>query len=571
MKVNNAPQRFYAPLARPKIGLADERKFGVYRSPLPELRRRLSVRRRTARLFHLIGNLLFSQHLTEQDLSPTPRGVPSDSPSRALAGRRSAVMGILAIGLPAYLILALIVPPFDDEFYYWCWSRDLQFSYFDHPGMVAWTIRLATSVFGHSIFAIRIPAVISCLTVLGVVAWLSRPRTLIAYIFLSPVPMFANMMITPDVPLLMFWALYLLWLVHVNEQLSAGARPPLWMWALGGVVLGCGMLGKYTMGLAAVCGSASFLFAGPWRRWLPGYLLHAAISAATASPILIYNIQHDFAPLRFQWAHLMTSEESGFIPFIEFVGVELLLFGSLPFVVLVWGLRRWRGLAADPRLRACACLFLLPFGYFLYKSTRGHLEANWPFPCYIACWPLAAELYSRMCESRLWRRLTVVAFALPVGATAFILIHAIHPWWFFPVDNDRATRQWDKMALTKQAADGLRESGYTGPVYASTYQWVALLRWQGVDARQADAATRPSHFTTLALPPADPSCYVFFLETVTPVPDIDSFRLGKFRRYSSYQLVVRGEPGPYFHWIDLSSRPVLPPPIPGEIPRVSSR
>ena len=81
------------------------------------------------------------------------------------------------VGMAALLLtLAAIVPPFDDELYYWCWSRDLQLSYYDHPPMVAYQIRVATELFGNTIFAIRLPGVVSGLTVIGVIGWLSRPR-----------------------------------------------------------------------------------------------------------------------------------------------------------------------------------------------------------------------------------------------------------------------------------------------------------------------------------------------------------------------------------------------------------
>ena len=76
---------------------------------------------------------------------------------------------------PLLLALAAAVPPFDDELYYWCWSRDLQLSYYDHPPMVAYLIRLSTEIFGQTVFAIRLPGVISGLTVIGVIGWLSRP------------------------------------------------------------------------------------------------------------------------------------------------------------------------------------------------------------------------------------------------------------------------------------------------------------------------------------------------------------------------------------------------------------
>ena len=48
-----------------------------------------------------------------------------------------------------------------DEAYYWLWSRRLQLSYFDHPGMMAWGMAASTWVFGTSELAIRLPTVLS--------------------------------------------------------------------------------------------------------------------------------------------------------------------------------------------------------------------------------------------------------------------------------------------------------------------------------------------------------------------------------------------------------------------------
>ena len=56
-------------------------------------------------------------------------------------------------------------------------------------------------------------------------------------------------------------------------------------------------------------------------------------------------------------------------------------------------------------------------------------------------------------------------------------------------------------AAASVAAD-LRAAGCDGPVFVPTYQWVALLKWHGVDARQIDGASRPSHFTR---PPESPT------------------------------------------------------------------
>lgn len=480
-----------------------------------------------------------------------------------LLERPWAVLWLVAAMTPVFLLLTYIVPPFDDEFYYWCWSEELQFSYYDHPPMVAYMIRLSTMVFGHTIFAMRLPCIVSGLVVIGVVAWLSRPRDLVPYVILSPVPTFAAIMVTPDVPMLMFWALYMAWLVFIQRRLAETtpdepSRIHNWHWLLGGILLGFGVLGKYTTGLVGISGFFVFVAGGQWRRWLAGYILHGLTAVAVAMPILIYNIQKDFAPLMFQWEHAMSSPEPGFFSFSEFAGIQLLLFGSLPFITFGWAFLRLRSLLAEPRIRVCTCLFLIPFGFFLYKSTQGRLEGNWAFPCYLACWPLAAELYRLVMHMRLLRILTPTCFVLPLGTSLVLLVHSFVPVPLMPVDTDRASRQWEKLQMAQTLASDLRSAGYHGPVYAPTYQWVSLLRWYGVDAHQHDTLSRPSHFTEREGVNIDHQHYVMLLETLTPLPETDFSNGRKYRIYRTHQIVVRHEAGPYFHLIDLSDSPVLP-------------
>ena len=42
--------------------------------------------------------------------------------------------------------------------YYWAYGKNLDFSYLDHPPMVAWLIRISTSLLGNSELAVRIPS-----------------------------------------------------------------------------------------------------------------------------------------------------------------------------------------------------------------------------------------------------------------------------------------------------------------------------------------------------------------------------------------------------------------------------
>src|SRR5437016_6498456 len=47
-----------------------------------------------------------------------------------------------------------------DEAYYWEWSRHLDWSYHSKGPLVAWLIRLSCELFGDSVFAVRLPAVV---------------------------------------------------------------------------------------------------------------------------------------------------------------------------------------------------------------------------------------------------------------------------------------------------------------------------------------------------------------------------------------------------------------------------
>ena len=67
---------------------------------------------------------------------------------------------LLFVALALRLIVSgqfLLVP---DETNYWQWSRYLALGYHDHPPMIAWTIRLATSLFGQHEWAVRLPTVL---------------------------------------------------------------------------------------------------------------------------------------------------------------------------------------------------------------------------------------------------------------------------------------------------------------------------------------------------------------------------------------------------------------------------
>jgi hypothetical protein len=412
-------------------------------------------------------------------------------------GSRSVGLALALIFL-GYLGLIFVVPPVEDELYYWCWAKDLQWSYYDHPFMTALMIRASTEVFGDTMFAVRFPACVASIVVLGVLAYLTRPRTILIGALLSPLFTYGAVLITPDTPLLMFWSLYLLWLVAVHRRLDRFQPIPVWLWMLGGFTLGCSILGKYTTGLAIPSGLVSFLVLGRmhFRRWMPGYALHIATAFVTTTPILIYNVQHQFEPLLFQWKHSMAQDETPWYQtFGEFIGVQVLLFGTLPFLLLPWCWKHRRELLAQGVTRACVCLYALPMGFFIWKSLRGPIEGNWALASYIGFWPVAAAWWERSATTpfRKWHgRLT---FAIPLVCVILLTAHLIHPLPFVPVKDDRIHEMRERYAFAQAAAEEIRKHAGYGPVFAPDYQGVAHLRFQGIDAHQLAGVWRASHFT----------------------------------------------------------------------------
>ena len=70
-------------------------------------------------------------------------------------------MLLIALGFGLFrLVYAGMINLTPQEAYYWVWSLHPDLSYFDHPPMVAYSIRLFTIFWGDTIYGIRLPAIL---------------------------------------------------------------------------------------------------------------------------------------------------------------------------------------------------------------------------------------------------------------------------------------------------------------------------------------------------------------------------------------------------------------------------
>src|SRR5690606_31571787 len=89
-----------------------------------------------------------------------------------------------------------------DEAYYWLYSTNLAWRYFDHPPFVGWVIK-AFSFLGHNELAVRIGFIIlQFATVLILIGLGCSPWIASLLYFSFPLASFTGLLALPDIPLL---------------------------------------------------------------------------------------------------------------------------------------------------------------------------------------------------------------------------------------------------------------------------------------------------------------------------------------------------------------------------------
>jgi len=105
------------------------------------------------------------------------------------------------------LVYGAIVELSPEEAYYWNYAMHPSLSYFDHPPMVAWVIRLGTSLFGNTEIGVRSGGILLAMGstyliyLLGKM-WFDKKSGLIAALLFQIIPIYFvyGFNVTPDIP-----------------------------------------------------------------------------------------------------------------------------------------------------------------------------------------------------------------------------------------------------------------------------------------------------------------------------------------------------------------------------------
>lgn len=310
---------------------------------------------------------------------------------------------IFAVGVSLYRYLAWGwldgISLFGDQAQYWTWSQMLDWGYYSRPPMIAWLIHLAERICGSDAeWALRtIPLVASPLATMLVYSLGRRlydadtGRDAALLLLLMPALSASAGLVTPDVPLLLFWAAAL---VCLWSAVNGNA----WRhWLLLGLFCGLGLLSRYSMVffafgiLAFALGhpSESRLLANP-RLWAAG-----GVAALVFLPNLLWNLDHEMVTFR-HYDELARLGESFWHPraFLEFFAAQFAVFGPIGFGLLLVALAQlpmWRRAPREARflLAFCGAPLLLIGGLALLSQAH----ANWGGPLYVAAAVLVAAVF----------------------------------------------------------------------------------------------------------------------------------------------------------------------------------
>ena len=311
-----------------------------------------------------------------------------------------------------------------EEAYYWNYSQHLDWSYLDHPPMVALLIKIFTSLLGTNEFTVR-SASLFCWFVSAFFSYklcelIQYQSGRYALLLLATLPFFffQSIVITPDVPLLSCWSacLYFLYRSLILKQARC--------WYGAGLCLGLGLLSKYTICLVALAAFSYVISQASSRFWLRRKepYLGLLLAFILFTPVLYWNAQHDWASFIFQSSRRFNSTTSLNIHNLAW----MVLFFITPLGV--WGLG---SLAkknkvcpdlSEHRKKFLQYFTFIPLTFFALFSLNHGVNFNWSGPLFLALLPwLAVLIQNNAYKKCLWFAMSL--FLLIVYSGVLLVIN----------------------------------------------------------------------------------------------------------------------------------------------------
>lgn len=269
------------------------------------------------------------------------------------------------------LLQARLTPLNNDEAYYWMYSTRLDWGYFDHPPMIALMIRIGYYFF-HNELGVRIIVVLSQLVALWV-AWMitdkeQRANKEIIFLFfmmivILPVLNIYGFMATPDAPLLLFSAIFLL--VYRKFLEDESWRNTVFL----GLSSAALMYSKYHGALLIIL----IILSNP--RLLKSFRFYSAglIALVLFFPHLFWQYTNGFPSLRYHLVDRISGFNPKHVP--EYLASQFFFQNPFVLIVLIWIMIKVRAKNLFDK-----ALYYIITGFFIFffiSSFRYRVEPQW--------------------------------------------------------------------------------------------------------------------------------------------------------------------------------------------------
>jgi len=277
---------------------------------------------------------------------------------------------LIALGILNF-IQAWFTPLNNDEAYYWMYSKYLAWGYFDHPPMIALMIRIGYLFFQNEM-GVRLIVVLSQLVALSVI-WVLTDKELrekkesillfFMIVVILPVCNIYGFIATPDAPLILFSAVFLLAYKRFLEEKTW--KNTIFL----GFTIAALMYSKYHSGLLIILIILSNL------RLLKSYRFYIALFLAFLLffPHLFWQYSNGFPSFRYHLVDRISGFNPGHVP--EYLASQFFFHNPLLVPLLIWILIKVRSKNLFDR-----ALYFIATGFFIFffiSSFRYRVEPQW--------------------------------------------------------------------------------------------------------------------------------------------------------------------------------------------------
>lgn len=281
------------------------------------------------------------------------------------------IFSLIGIFILINLFQAFFTPISEDEAYYWVWSQNLDWGYFDHPPMIAWWISAGYNLFQNEL-GLRLLTVLLngfSLYFLWKILLPKTKRHFQLFVLIWGSVLVFNVfgfLATPDAPLLFFTIFYLFSLKKFLEKTSVFAT------VLLGISFAGLMYSKYH-GILVIVFTLLPIVKLLWKN--PNFYLAVLGSLVLYSPHINWLIQNDFVPIHYHFLERSSDESFEFRKLFNYLGIYFL--GAAPFLSYFILNSVFRFRSDQPFWRSIWALAVLPGIFFFLSIFKDNVQPQW--------------------------------------------------------------------------------------------------------------------------------------------------------------------------------------------------